>query len=890
MNFYKRIITVLAIFVLSLVVAFSIVGCSSNVKESTSVTFIVDNSIYSIVKIREGNETLPDEPTKELYKFDGWYEDKTHNTKFKFDEYLANKDREDIVVYAGFTFNGSTYKVTLNGNGGKFGTDETKTLNVREKDPIDLTSVTLPQRENYVLSGWSTSKNGSGVWNFNSDVVTADTVLYAVWSKVYNITFDANGGSFTTGNELTVTLIEGEDLSAPEEPTRNNYDFMGWATTSSATESDWDLDTDRVIKDLTLYAVWQDKVTEYDVEFVLNYSGAKNETKSTVRGLIAYEPEREGYIFNGWWYSDGEKDSDGNYILTTKVDLTQKITTEGVKVYASWINLADICVKLSTPSLTASSDGTITWSESKGAVRYNIVIWQTTDSNIVDTTTTSTTYDFSNSYHSHGTYYVKVRAIGDGYTTANSNWSSSTSFYYKRLSSPTVTFDLTTSTISWTSVKYASTYSLYIDNVLVESSSNLFEYSIADLEAGTYQVKVTASTSGYADGTTTATVNKLRLKAPQVSALYNKNEQNYTLRWDAIANADKYYVTINGGEAVSTTNTYYNISKTTLDSEKGLSYKVEAFDSKTDYLISDSKTYKLGTPTEVTINFNKGSVSVQNVLTQTCKVTFDSRGGSSVNAQTVTTTSELTYPSVPTRSGYLFTGWYEDISCTKIFDFSKDIFADTTLYAGWFELPTTGYNSVNSISIIGNYNSSSSYYTGSSNNTSSSLTNRTYFSTLASGSYTFYYRNRYYYTNSNYAVYFYVYNLTQGTVILTKTSTYTDTYRSVSFDAEAGDVIYVENYRYSTGYNTDYNFYVTGGKNPTSGGSFNDDYLVCGGSANVSDGDKITAGYDTVIELTASYNGYSKFLGWYIGDTLISESKTLKYTVNGKVTLTAKWE
>ena len=43
----------------------------------------------------------------------------------------------------------------------------------------------------------------------------------------------------------------------------------------------------------------------------------------------------------------------------------------------------------------------------------------------------------------------------------------------------------------------------------------------------------------------------------------------------------------------------------------------------------------------------------------------------------------LSYPTVPTRSNYLFGGWYTDYSCTNLFNFNETITEDITLYAKW---------------------------------------------------------------------------------------------------------------------------------------------------------------------------------------------------------------
>lgn len=65
-------------------------------------------------------------------------------------------------------------------------------------------------------------------------------------------------------------------------------------------------------------------------------------------------------------------------------------------------------------------------------------------------------------------------------------------------------------------------------------------------------------------------------------------------------------------------------------------------------------------------------------------VTYDSRGGSSVEPQSYMWGETLEPPEPPTREGYTFTGWYKDSTCTEPWNMQTDkIETDRTLYAGW---------------------------------------------------------------------------------------------------------------------------------------------------------------------------------------------------------------
>ena len=66
-------------------------------------------------------------------------------------------------------------------------------------------------------------------------------------------------------------------------------------------------------------------------------------------------------------------------------------------------------------------------------------------------------------------------------------------------------------------------------------------------------------------------------------------------------------------------------------------------------------------------------------------VTFDSRGGSDVPAQTEVMYGDyVVEPEPPTREGYNFTGWYSDENCQYQWDFdTMQVSQSITLYAGW---------------------------------------------------------------------------------------------------------------------------------------------------------------------------------------------------------------
>ena len=68
------------------------------------------------------------------------------------------------------------------------------------------------------------------------------------------------------------------------------------------------------------------------------------------------------------------------------------------------------------------------------------------------------------------------------------------------------------------------------------------------------------------------------------------------------------------------------------------------------------------------------------------QVTFDTRGGTVVEAQTRMYGERVETPAEPTREGYVFSGWYQDENESIPWNLEEDTVVNSmTLYAGWTE-------------------------------------------------------------------------------------------------------------------------------------------------------------------------------------------------------------
>ncbi|HEY8364465.1 MAG TPA: leucine-rich repeat protein, partial [Haloplasmataceae bacterium] len=73
-------------------------------------------------------------------------------------------------------------------------------------------------------------------------------------------------------------------------------------------------------------------------------------------------------------------------------------------------------------------------------------------------------------------------------------------------------------------------------------------------------------------------------------------------------------------------------------------------------------------------------------IKETYTITFDSRGGSHVESITAEPDSPITKPENPTREGYVFLGWYENITSKEPYAFTTMPNNNITLYGRWEEI------------------------------------------------------------------------------------------------------------------------------------------------------------------------------------------------------------
>lgn len=147
-----------------------------------------------------------------------------------------------------------SHTVSYNANGGS-GAPSAQT---KWYGSILTLSGTVPSKFGYTFQGWATSASGGVAYKPNGQYgADSNVTLYAIWSpNPYTISYNANGGTGAPSNQ---TKYHDKNITlSGTRPSKTNYNFLGWATSSGATSANYQpSSTYTQNSNITLYAVWQ---------------------------------------------------------------------------------------------------------------------------------------------------------------------------------------------------------------------------------------------------------------------------------------------------------------------------------------------------------------------------------------------------------------------------------------------------------------------------------------------------------------------------------------------------------------------------------------------------------------------------------------------------------
>ena len=179
---------------------------------------------YATQIVQTGEKAIePDVPSRQGYQFTGWYLD---DTKYDFNTAVT----KDMTLTAKWT--AKQYTITFDTGGGSKIDPITQNYGTTIKAP------TAPTKTGYTFMGWNPA--------LPATMPAEDMTLTAQWRiNRYTVTFDTDGGSTVA----PITQDYGTAITAPADPTREGYTFIGWDKAIPATMP---------AGDMTITAQWKD--------------------------------------------------------------------------------------------------------------------------------------------------------------------------------------------------------------------------------------------------------------------------------------------------------------------------------------------------------------------------------------------------------------------------------------------------------------------------------------------------------------------------------------------------------------------------------------------------------------------------------------------------------
>ena len=535
----------------------------------------------------------------------------------------------DKSLTAGFEL--ITYTVTFNANGGS-GT-------IPNQNAQSGNSITLPSGNNLsktgsTFGGWSTNSSGTGR-NYSggsSFFVTDDVTLYAKWETIptYTVTFNANGGS---GSIPSQRAQEGEPVPLPDGSrlSRNSYTFGGWNTNSSGTGINYNVGSYyTVMDDVTLYAVWNNvPVTMYTVSFIANGGNGSVSSQIAQAGSTITLPNGSELLSrSGYAFSGWNTNSSGNG--TTYSVGSPFSVTDDVTLYAKWEIIP-------THTITFNANGgTVTTASGTTGTDGRLASLQTP---------TRTGYTFDGWY---------TAATGGTAVTPSTVFSANTTIYAQ-----------------WTLITYTITFNA--------NGGTVNSVSGTTGEGGRLASLPTPTRDGYtSNGWYTAATGGTKVTE---SREYSGSATIYA-QWTLIT----YTITFNANSGT--------VSPTSGTTGEGGKLTSLPAPTRSGYTFNGWYTASTGgTAVTTSTTFSANTTIYAQWTLNTYTITFNANSGTvSPTSGTTGEDKRLASLPTPTRSGYIFVGWYTAATGGTAVTESREYSANATIYARWVAIYTVTFD------------------------------------------------------------------------------------------------------------------------------------------------------------------------------------------------------
>ncbi len=362
---------------------------------SYTITYVPNNG-QSQWSEQVPNGTIPSEPnvTNAGREVLGWFTDSALTKQYNFDVAPTS----NMTLYC--KWSDRTWTVTFEtGGSGTAIPSQTVADGAKATLPAD------PTYYGYKFVGWYTSPDYSIVFSFDQPI-RQDTTVYARYTelKLYKVKFKYDDDDDDDVDIEDQKLYAGELVMEPEDPSKDGYEFKGWYKEKSYKHK-WHFDTDRVEKNMTLYAKFKSDTIR--VTFDTGVPGLTLSPITVDRGERIDEPTpptADNRTFQ-YWAKDGEE---YNFNDPPKDDM--KLTAVwSVSAYTVTFNTG---AGESIPSQMVAPGGIASKPTDPIQDNYRFVGWYSDPG-------MSTAFNFSTPINSDVTLYAKWAELGSAEALAD---------------------------------------------------------------------------------------------------------------------------------------------------------------------------------------------------------------------------------------------------------------------------------------------------------------------------------------------------------------------------------------------------------------------------------------------------------------------------------------
>ncbi len=271
--------------------------------EHYTVRFLVDGTVVATKDIASGAPlgTLPEEPEKPGYRFDGWV------------DASGNPVSETTIVTGAMDITAKftpleTFTVTFEADG-----TITDTRTVLAGEAVG-TLPEAPQKEGYRFVGWY-----DGTTPFTADtVITENVTVVARYEKIDTPKPETFIVTFVADDKVvdTRTVAAGESVGTlPAAPTKEGWHFVGWYVDSTPFTA-----STPVTSDLTVVARYEKAGQTFIVTFLADDQVVDTRTVAAGEsvGTLPAAPAKAGWHFVGWYA--------GSSLFTASTPVTSDLT------------------------------------------------------------------------------------------------------------------------------------------------------------------------------------------------------------------------------------------------------------------------------------------------------------------------------------------------------------------------------------------------------------------------------------------------------------------------------------------------------------------------------------------------------------------------------------